>query len=216
MNRFSLLLFLVTTTSQLLYAQDNDNHKPRTLIDGSSGMFFSLNVKLGELNDQQAYFTGAEIGIIRKHFLNIGLKGAGLVTDVESDTKNVVGDPYQLKMSYGGIFVEPIISSENVAHFTFPVFIGIGGIGEKHDPLLLEDNIVNGINIAEDHELPIQTKTLLILEPGVNVELNLNRNIRLLGGVGYQMILSDFLPNLQGNEVNGLSTNLSLRIGWFR
>ncbi|MEM7161000.1 MAG: hypothetical protein AAF487_01040 [Bacteroidota bacterium] len=213
--RRMITMAIAIMIGSLLFAQENQNNEQQTLFGNKRGFggFIGLNSQAAQINGQEAYLTGAELNMVLGHSLNIGVKGMGLVSDIESNTFNDDGDAYKLQMGYGGVNIEPVIASKSVLHVTTPLFLGIGGIAETYDPLW-EGDIINGVETAFDQK-PHRTDMFLMAEPGVNLELNVFKFMRLTGGVSYKFVTDTQIPGIETSDIEGLSANLSLRLGWF-
>ena len=201
--------------SSLSFAQQNHKNEQQTLFGNQRGFggFIGLNSQMAEINGQEAYLAGAELNMVLGHSLNLGVKGMGMLSDVNSNTLNDNGQPFKLQLGYGGFNIEPVIASRSAIHVTTPVFLGIGGIAETYDPLWQGD-FINGVETAFDQK-PHRTDMFLMAEPGVNLELNVFRFMRLAGGVSYKFVTDTQIPGIETTDIEGLSANLSLRLGWF-
>ncbi|NQX92539.1 MAG: hypothetical protein HRT74_10530, partial [Flavobacteriales bacterium] len=120
------------------------------------------------------------------------------------------GDRLYYEMGYGGLFFEPVFFSRSVVHFTTPVLIGAGGIGESRTQLFNPEN-------EDSWEDPnfYRSDFFFVLEPGVSLEVNLFRHLRLKAGVSYRFMEDVELPNTDLATLEGWNANVGLRVGWF-
>lgn len=213
-------ILFITTIGQWSMAQEvNDNSRnereQQTLFGNKKGFggFVGFGSKTSEINGQMAYLMGGEASFVFGHSLNIGFEGYGMITDVTSNTLNDDGDPYFLQLGYGGIHIEPVIASDNLIHVTLPILLGAGGIAET-ERSYFKGQIGNGFEAHFDQK-PYRSDMFLVAEPGVNLELNVFKFMRLTGGVSYRFVSDAQIPGLHKTDLEGITGNLSLRFGWF-
>jgi len=210
-----VLIAIVFVYSISSFAQENYKQEQQTLFGNKRGFggFIGLNSQMADINGQAAYFAGGEVNMVLGRSLNLGVKGMGMLSDINSNSTNVNGDLYKLQMAYGGFNIEPVIASNSVLHLTLPVFLGLGGIAETENPLWQGD-FINGVETDFDQK-PHRTDMFLMAEPGINLEMNVFKFMRLAGGVSYKFLSDTQIPGIERNDIEGFSTNLSLRLGWF-
>ena len=162
-----------------------------TLISGEieSGGCGGPVIKLSGISNDFALFIGGRGGWIVNHSFLIGGAAYGLATDVF-----ISGN--KLNMGYGGLWVEYIINSDALVHFTAGTLIGMG-------------------NAHYDPEGKDQ-RSCFVLEPEANVEINIVRFFRVCAGVSYRMAMGfSGLAGLDDAALSGLSANLFLKFGNF-
>ncbi len=215
MRYIGIILLLFLTSS--LFAQDPLRHDTeiQTLFGGQKGIggYIGLNSKLTNINNEEAFFTGGEISVVVSRSVNLGFEGYGMLTPVLSNRLTDTGDSLFLQMGYGGIHIEPVISSSKVIHLTFPILLGFGGTAYSTQHYWFEDP--NG-DIAVDFDPELQNaRGFLIAEPGANLELNLLKWMRIGAGLSYRLIHKLNSNDPATEELEGLSMGLSLRFGLF-
>jgi hypothetical protein len=198
-------------------AQDTEviyTEKPReveTLMktDGGFGGHLSLNVKGTEVYDEASLLLGGELVFTLNHALNIGVAGYGMPTRVkfEDDGPNFTEDLY-LEMGYGGLFIEPVFFDQKVVHFTIPVLIGGGWSGLSNLSLYDVDN-------QHDQLLLYDETIFFVLEPGINLEVNLVRNVKLMAGGSYRYVNGSDMRGVEDEDLGGLTFGAGIRVGWF-
>jgi len=184
------------------------DHNQKTLFKDAKpvGAFVAMSFKPFEMADQAAMMAGGELSLVCGHKLNIGLAGYGMMSNVHSDFVDPDGNTYFYNMGYGGMKFEPVLRSDWLVHVTFPVFIGAGGVS------LSQHHFLN------DHHWSSNTwdsDFFLITEPGINLELNIFKIMRLDAGVSYRFANDVNLVGANNSALSGLSGNVSLKIGWF-
>ena len=165
--------------------------REETLISGEieSGGCGGPVIKLSGISNNFALFIGGRGGWIVNHSFLIGGAAYGLATDVF-----ISGN--KLHMGYGGLWVEYIINSDELVHFTAGTLIGMG--------------------IAHYDPEGKDQRTYFVLEPEANVEINIVRFFRVCAGVSYRMAMGfSGLAGLDDAALSGLSANLFLKFGNF-
>lgn len=224
MKRISLIAIVAVFQASTLVAQDVIQKGPykrakqendvKTLFDskGSFGGFLGFNMKVGDVNGQSALLLGGSISSVFSSKVNIGLAGYGLTTHVDGDTYDQEGELYQLDMGYGGLLIEPVIANKEVVHLTVPLILGAGGAGLRRDRFPRpQDPNGNNDNYYYHHE----SDAFVVIEPGLNVEINLMQNIRMGIGASYRYIYDNDLEGLSDSELSGFTGNIGFKFGWF-
>lgn len=204
--------FLIMTAMLLVFSLTAEEKKNeyRQLIGQnrniSHGGYGALSLSYGKLDGKDALQAGARIGWIIDHRFAIGFAGKGFVNDMylpgtdEISRRNLAG-------GYGGLFFEPIIAPFAPVHFAFPVMVGAGGIAH-----------VNYSNwYFDDYADPevYDADVFFVLEPGIEVEANILRFMRVALGVSYRYTSRVRLPQTQGNVLHGLNGGITLKFGKF-
>lgn len=173
------------------------------------GFFIGINVKPAIVNDQAAFFTGGQIAMVFGKKLNVGFAGYGLTSPVLSDRVDADGTHYYYDMGYGGLLFEPVFFSRSAIHFTLPVLLGAGGAGFRPttSPFSYNYEDVNWDNYVAD--------AFFVAEPGLNMELNLFKWMRLDAGVSYRFISDGYFGSSLNSSLSGWSANCGLKFGWF-
>lgn len=169
--------------------------------------FLGLNVKGLELNNQIGILSGGEIDLVINHKFNVGFFGYGMMNDVVN-TDVVEGETFYYELGYGGIKLEPVLFSHSLIHLTLPVNFGAGGVSlNEHRPWDYYN--YDWESTFYDYD------GFVFVEPGLGLEVNLFKNLRLNASAGY--LFTDRI-NISGNlmqPLDGWTGSLSLRLGWF-
>jgi hypothetical protein len=212
MKRLTLLslIFLMALT---IKAQD-EKAPIQTVFGNKSGFggYLGVNTKFTEINGQEALFTGGEVAFVVNRSFNIGVEGYGMVNHVRSNNLSVGGDRLYVQMGYGGLHLEPVIYSESVIHLTVPVLLGAGGVGETTRPYWIEDN--GNFDIETDLRYG-ESDYFFVAEPGLRLEVNLFKFLRVAGGASYRFMTDVEMGGLETQDLKGFNADLSLRFGWF-
>lgn len=215
MNQFikiwSLLSFIFCAFG--LQAQDMGNQKVMHTLAGKNafthhGFFVAPVVNVSSYDGQTAIMPGLRAAWTINRSVSIGLAGYGLAPTIsrsdivsEFDVRPLAG--------YGGLFIEPIVASNQLIHVTFPVTLGAGWTGYVRD--WADDNdftFRNERSLIDDH-------IFWYVEPGVRAELNVASFFRLALGAGYRYTSDIELIKTPEDALRGMSYALELKFGIF-
>jgi hypothetical protein len=154
-----------------------------------------------QINKELGLTIGGRGGVVVNKKYAFGGIGFGMVNSPEftgnnlSDNTNV-----QLQMSYGagGVFIEYIFNIENLIHFSIPL------------------NIMAGrINIYDKKaETEIESSAFFIIEPGINIDLNVSKHYTQSLYMSYRQALGSSLINLDDKNISGLNIGLIFKFGY--
>jgi len=185
----------------------NDQNKIHTLSRHSyhSGGFGSIAFKWGDFQGQTTVLAGVRGGWIINRAVAIGFEGYGIIPTAEFENILVLQDVVLLG-GYGGMFLEPILFSNQIVHVTFPVSAGAGWLGYHRD---FEDNF----NTIDDDL--IDDDIFWYLEPGVTVEVNVSRHFRIAVGASRRYTEDLELLNTPEKAFDGTNYSIALKLGRF-
>lgn len=200
MKRCTLLAALTFALAFTATAQESE-----TIFSGdvSHGGFGALVYGGTEVNGQFTYLQGIRgAWVIRfgsGQALNLGL--ARYETENAFDPADWrvadVSRP-EMRTEYSGFEVEYVNRSSKLLHFSVQVLIGSGDV-EYEEELFPIDN----------------SDAYFVLQPGVNMTLNVTDWFRLSGGVFYRHASGVDLHGTSNKELSGFTTFAALRFGWF-
>ncbi|MCB0770472.1 MAG: hypothetical protein KDC00_08710 [Flavobacteriales bacterium] len=216
MNARTLLLStLIAFTG--VHAQDDS--KINTLFgtdkDMANGGWGAPSVHYTKVMGQDALLVGLRGGWLIDHQVTLGIAGFGLVTDVPNaayDTHRIeqghdVDLPSQFRMGYGGLFIEPILAHRSAVHVTLPVIIGAGGCGYQLYGGLPRD--------FDPYTYSDDAQAFFVIEPGVELELNLIPLVRLGVGASYRYTSDITLPGTPSDALRGINAGVTIKVGKF-
>jgi len=177
-----------------------------TLFSGDveHGGFGGPVIKFSQINNKNALLVGGRGGWIIDHRITIGGGGYGLITKVPTINSQVDGaDSLSLGMGYGGFQLGYIHNSNRMIHFAFQTLIGGGGVSHMQ-----WDNEFD-FNFEEEGD------GFFILEPSVDVVLNVSTFFRICAGISYRYISGVDLDGLSDSDLSGTSAQLTLKFGSF-
>lgn len=206
----ALLLLGALMIPAALTAQHNYHNNQRTLFGNkrcvSHGGYGALTVHYTTFqDDQNGILVGGRGAWVMNHGFALGLAGYGLVNSIEYSDK-VPGRDAKMELGYGGLLLEPIILSRLPIHISIPTVLGVGWAGYRDPDRQLGD-------IFEDDLF--DDDVFFVIEPGINLELNIIRSFRLGLNVQYRFTEDLDLTNTASNNLDGWSTGVILKFGRF-
>ncbi|MDZ7724725.1 MAG: hypothetical protein U5R06_18425 [candidate division KSB1 bacterium] len=198
MKKVLLLLFLVVTLPAAA---------EETLFDGHihhSGGYGGPVVRFTEIgpNSDMGVIVGGRGGWIINHKFILGGGGYGLTTEhnpADWEPTDFQTD-YRLNVGYGGIFLGYTQNSDQVLHYTVETMIGWGGVNYSR------------FDVEQD---PDNGDSFFVLEPGVNLEVNVTSFFRVGIGATYRYIQGVDYYSITNEDLSGVSGQIIFRFGSF-
>lgn len=216
MKKTSIALLLFVLLSAIAAkAQETTGGEMRTLFGNnekiSHGGYGALLINYSQIDDKDAVLVGARGGWIINHGITLGIGGYGFANQL--DYKNfTVGDEVYDKVilsgGYGGLLIEPILFPFSPVHVAIPVIIGAGGAAYVND-------YYYGNPGYEWEYYTIDSSPFFVLEPGVEIEFNMVKFMRIGLGAYYRYTSGLDLYNTDEHALDGFSTGISLKFGKF-
>lgn len=209
MKTYAMILGLLIAGTAVFAQNDLSNEgdqKIQTLFGENvdNGGYGALMFNYSKINDENAFLFGMRGAWIIDHKLAIGLGGYGFVNNMEWD--NMDGHSNQfLTGGYGGLLIEPILFAHKPVHLSFPVLIGGGGVALVDD--YWDDYYDDWYTEYAD--------AFFVIEPGVEVELNLVQAMRMAFAVTYRFTEDVKLKDIDKNALDGFNFGLTLKFGKF-
>jgi hypothetical protein len=177
-------LLIIVLMSYTVIAQEE------TLLSGEmeNGGYGGVFTKVGQINNATGVFIGGQGAWIINHRIGLGGKGYGLVNEVNvPDMQNV-----KLEFGCGGGLIEYIIASDKSVHANINVMIGAGGVKYA---VIDYQNDHSEINYTDD--------SFFVIEPGVDLILNVHKNFRLGIGAAYRFVSGVDYEDLTNTDLSG-------------
>jgi hypothetical protein len=159
--------------------------------DPENSSYLTPKLKVSTLNDEPILWPGLGFGWVIGSVFAVGFEGYMLSSEIHPE----IASDSQFNMAVGGMTFEAIAFPERRTHLAFDVLIGAGGAQAEG---------------ALDFD-SLRTHNFFILEPGVNIEFNLTRNVRLSPGVSYLWISGDVAGMPSKQRVSEMAFNLKLK-----
>lgn len=212
MKRTTITLCMLLLVTCALAQQETEM---KTLFGNSgirsNGGYGALTTGYSNIDGRDAILMGARGAWLINHKLGIGLAGTGFLTSSKEDA--LLNDRYQLAGGYGGLFLEFIVNPNSPVHVSFPLTIGAGGIA-----YVRKDYSFNSDFEALEHD----SEGFFMVEPGIELELNLLKFMRVAFGASYRYTSDVKLEYTSTNAaivgtdaLRGFSGGITLKFGKF-
>jgi len=161
------------------------------------GGFGGPMVKFTQIDGEFGVLTGGRGGWIIDHRFVLGGGGYGLANNIEARGIEPAGQ--DLEMGYGGAMLEFIIASDALIHFSVDCLIGVGGV------------------TTPEGETSQRSKdaAFFVLEPGLNVMLNITQFFRFGAGASYRYTQGASLGDIDDDDLSGAAAVLTFKFGSF-
>jgi hypothetical protein len=207
MKKIAIVIMIVVVCSPVYAAKEQkavtyDKDRQVLLSEGGpSGGYGDFKMKAWQCAPANAIgvvFEGGGGAIFNKQML-LGGYGGALITNIDS-SKIKAGKTGSFSMGYGGIRVGYIFNPESVYHFSVNSLIGAGTMGYKQTDGSITDN-----------------RNFLLIEPGVDCEVNVATNLKCSIGLSYRLLLGVVDQGQGINDAAGSGFNVvaSLSFGRF-
>lgn len=209
------LLFLFTSATYSQKYVDTNNPKDseiKSLLNKGNDLngFGGTDLRISDFKGERGLMVGAYGGLIINRKYLFGVAGYGLVTNLEFEgTVPNQADPKSLNLhgGYGGILIGASIAPKELVHISLPLLLGAGSF-EVVDKNFFTNNL-------PDSEFTIENTIFFVVEPGIEIELNISNYFRLGFGASYRYITGTELQNVVDEDVSGGTGMISLRFGRF-
>jgi hypothetical protein len=171
-------------------------------------MYGASTTSYTQIGDMGGIVMGGRGAYMFNKRFGLGLAGYAFQTDKISDS--FLGqEDFRYSGGYGGLMMEYTIAPDRAVHVTFPLVLGVGGA-------------VYSQNQITDSKTVIDSQAILVMEPGVELEFNVIKFIKLSFGTTYRMTSNATLIHNQSEEellgksgLNGLSAACTVKFGIF-
>ncbi len=192
-----------------LTATPLDAQRNETLLNSRGGTTFGgfggPVVKLTRVAGEDVVMSGGRGGVIINRQLVIGGGGYSLTSEnVRTGYEFSNGDPASLRLDYGGLEFEYIVRPRSLVHVTFYTLLG-GGMASYQST---RDQ--GGATSTQRLE-----SNVFVLEPMVNVELNVTRWFRTGLGAGYRYVDGSELPGASDSGLSSGVATITFKFGSF-
>ena len=186
---------------------DPDGIQTLTGPEHNLGFYIGFHSEYSQIAGYDAFGAGGTFAMIANHGLAIGFSGKGFMSE---PYEIVPGShtSYSYAGGYGGFLIEPILFPKFPVHVSFPILIGAGGIAKS---------ILTNYDYPYDYtEVFVEdAEAFLIAEPGVELEFNVARWLRLGLGASYRFTTTFEPSSFDSNPMDGFTGGFSLKFGKF-
>lgn len=197
------LLLLFFTIAGTTTAQTNEEVK--TFFGNGKleiGYFVSPTCQFGDIAGSTAILPGLGAGIVINKNIYFGMNYKFIAS--ENTPEGEPDSRLYLDQRYYGLKFEYAIQPKSVVHFNFPVEFGVG-----ETELDLKDSYEN------EGLVPTDDVWFAYLEPGVALEINLHKYVKLNINAGYRFVSKVSFRNLTEKDMMGITCSAGLKIGLF-
>jgi len=188
-------------------------YEQKTLLGNSKishGGYIAPSIYGTQLNGEDAIMVGGRLSWLINHRFGLGIGGYGLTNTVQFNDISSVDESNYLEMGYGGLYFEPIIGSKFPVHVSFPILVAAGGAGYYNNRTEYYDSA------DEEWVSPRNASdAFFVIEPGMEVELNVVKYFRFAVGASYRYVDGLKLEGLKSDALNGLSVGATFKVGFF-
>jgi hypothetical protein len=212
MKKFLFLLFAVS----LFAAKTNAQDTVRTLIHPTKirnfGLYIAPEFQYGQSNATLNSYVGNSTMIIFNKRFALGVAGYRSVTDAFSP-KGVT--PLVMRTAFGGGKIEYTLRPDAVVHVSFPLLIGAGFA--RVDSANVRRGRDDNRHDFDDNETNSNKAQFFVVQPGINLETNLLRNIKIFAGVNYRITskIGTTTTIVPTDALQGFGMSAGVRMGIF-
>lgn len=210
----TIVILLFILTASLLCAQDAEPQEIKTIFSKGAKIrgFGAFDMKFSPVNDYNSLLIGGHGGIILNNNFMFGGGGYGMSTTNKFDGIDPAQELY-LYGGYGGIIIGYSLSPREIIHVNFLTLIGGGGFEVSDTKDLREIRDQNQLIL--DHR--IEHSSAFVVEPGVEVEINVTKFFRLGMGGSYRIVQGVTLDrnNITDSDLTSWSGQVSFKFGKF-
>jgi len=171
------------------------------------GFYVGFHSEYSQIDGHDAFGAGGSIALVANHSLAIGFAGKGFFSEPYSSAAGT-DLKYNYSGGYGGFLIEPILFPKSPVHVSFPILLGAGGIAKS--------SWYNYNYPYEYTQIEIDdAEAFLVAEPGVELEFNIARWMRLGLGASYRFTSDLDQASFNSDIMNGFTGGFSLKFGKF-
>lgn len=202
----SMMAVFMTVLTLQSVAQDG---KVKTIFKGnlrSSGGYAALTNKFTSIRGDYTNLAGLYGGWYVNHRLMIGIGAAASTTNLRVPRQFSTEPNEDRTWQYGqfGMVTEYIMNSDKPVHLAFHMFGGAGfTLQYERDDWDHNDNHTSDQN------------WFVVAEPGVQLEINLFKWMRLSPGISYRATFGSDGRGLDDSDLRGVSYNATVKFGRF-
>lgn len=190
------IALMVIALSGLLSAQETN-----LLGDiRSHGGYWAPTLQVTSVNGELAVMSGSRWGWIINHQFVIGSSDYNLITSVEAPGSIATSDVL-IAMDYDGFDFEYIFQPDNLIHYSVRTLFAGGHVRYFSESYATE--------IDSDDDF------IYVIEPSMDITLNITRHIRAGLNLGYRGVMDVDLEGLTASDLSGPSATLLIRFGKF-
>ncbi|MBL7873584.1 MAG: hypothetical protein JNM78_18335 [Cyclobacteriaceae bacterium] len=205
-TRFAVVFLFVFLIAQSVTAQE-----VQTLFGSGkcTGGYGALTNKFTTIGGEFANISEVYGGVFINRRWMLGLAFAGSTNDIRVPVEYSISPQQPMTYQYGqgGLKLERVIGSNKPIHLVLDLFTGVG-FTAQYDRYNWH---ANDFNTFSDHD----ENWFYVVEPGVQLEMNLFRWMRLSPGISYRNTSQSNSSGLKDSDLSNWSYNVTLKFGGF-
>jgi hypothetical protein len=177
----------------------------------STGGYGALTNKFTHIGGEFANLSGIYGGVYLNHKFFIGLGASAVTNDipVPEEFSTVPGTRMSYEYGQVGMVNEYVIGSNKAFHVVFDLFTGAGFT------LQYNRNDLDHYNHEYYDDYTHDENWFFVIEPGVQLEVNLTKWMRLSPGVSYRFAQGSDAIGLTDSDLRDINYNVTLKFGKF-
>jgi hypothetical protein len=209
-----IFVFLVPGVKAQEWFLGKNNNEPRTLLGNnpkSFGGYLSFHMGNAMLKNNDALMGQIRLAARIDHSFSIGVTGtlfSDYLNGLNFDRPVNFPDGYYIEGGYGGFFIEPVFAPHFPVHLSFPLMVGAGGV-------LFTEEYSDDYWEYQSGRYVTDGTPFIIVEPGVELEINLVRFIRLTLGASYRFTSVIIMNSGRDHLLNGVAIHGGIKMGVF-
>lgn len=215
-SKLFAILLVISAPLSSTQAQEKNSENFRSIFGGDgriTGWYVGLTSNFTTCYNKNVVMPSIEGGIVIGANTTLGLKAVAL-SSYEEQLKVAATETVEasyLTGGYAGFAFEPRLAPMSGVHLSFPCMVGAGAM------TLLSRNRYSGWDEDEwdESRKTLEAEPFFIVEPGVSLEINLTRFMRLSGGVSYRFTSGRDMLMVKQSHISGAAANVSLKFGKF-
>ncbi|MDZ7897795.1 MAG: hypothetical protein U5N85_07165 [Arcicella sp.] len=218
------------TSSVIGKTDTSKNEKIRTLFSGSKkstkpikylGLSVGSEFQYGSVAGEFTPMAGGTVMLHIDKKWGIGLTGYSTMRNFTPTALNA-NSLLEMDVKYGGLRVEYTPNPNAPIHVSFPLLIG-GGMARVDSANSYRDGWKYGGRGRNDRRDGFNSDNtrFWVIQPGINVEANIIRYLKIYAGASYRLTPSvntentTTLPTPTAGQLSGLNLNVGIKVGLF-
>ena len=184
------------------------------------GYFIEMNGGYSHFGHESVFLPGISLGVILNHHWTLGVTGSLIgspqrsfhhLSETDSTEVNKHGSSSKVG-GYGGLLFEYTLFPQSRVHVSFPLIIGGGYLVQSQSTHYADSTY--STNDWGHHSFS-HGDSFFVIEPGVKLELNIIKNLRVGLGVSYHYSPNMDHRNTSPEVIDQFTVKLGIRLGKF-
>jgi hypothetical protein len=219
MRKTVSVFFMTLFVSVTAFAQLQDSTSKQTLLGGKInkiGLVGSLYGQYASINGGFQPSGGGSVSLLFNEKFAIGVAGYSI-----HPQNNLVAGDTRTRGHVAGLQLEYTAKNSKMFHVSFPLLVGMGRASA--DTLLSTTSVYagsrgghGGKGYGRDNDNHDGNRTsFVVIQPGVNLEVNVLKYLTLFGGVNYRLAVNSSSSILTNDKLSGLGFQVGIKTGVF-